>query len=152
MPGPDGRALEIQGGSLPYWSIDAETANYLEESADAIMEACKHLRSLDRTDRFQSVITAAIEVAHDDNQARWYASGYVHWEYLSHLDIAVLAMKRAKLESVKVAEENCVVVAGQWYILFRALDMAWMPALIVDDFTGKEVALLIQLLIATTAN
>ena len=36
--------------------------------------------------------------------------------------------------------------ADTWYILFRAGTSAWIPALVVDDFTAKEVSLLIQLL------
>jgi hypothetical protein len=106
VPGPDGHSLEVEGGSMPYWSIDEEIASYLEESADAIIEACRHLRSKDVAARFRSLITSIIDVAHDNDQPRWYASGYVHWEYLSRLDSAILAIKRAAIEPSRTDAER----------------------------------------------
>ena len=65
---------------------------------------------------------------------------------LSRLDLAILDMKRAKVDAAKVTEVDCGVESTQWNVLFCAPNMAWTLALIVDDFTTKESALLIQLL------
>ncbi|MCK4626281.1 MAG: hypothetical protein KAV00_13265 [Phycisphaerae bacterium] len=93
----DGKWVEVEGGSLPFWSLDEGGCSYLEGSSNAILNACKTVAGKDLSGRLRSLVNRIIAVTHDNDQPKWYSSLGVRWRYLSDLDEVILAIKKARV-------------------------------------------------------
>lgn len=104
--GANGKRVPVKGGSMPYWIIDEGGTAYLEQSSDAILEACGNLAAVDPSKRIQDIVRASIAVAREQNHPRWYTSVAVAWKYLATLDEVIARLKRAKAEVVMLPEHE----------------------------------------------
>ena len=105
----DGTFVEVEGGSRPMWLLDDISCIYLEQSADAILDACKAMTKVDTRRQYQALVKKARQTVHDEGQAKWYASVLVRWEYLSRLDRLITDIKAAEIDIddiVSVGEED----------------------------------------------
>ncbi len=91
----DGKQIEIEGGSLPYWSFDELACGYLEQSSDALLACCKLVISNDPAPQVRQLVQRVANVTHDSGQSKWYSSMLVRWGYLAQLDEVVLAIKKS---------------------------------------------------------
>jgi len=88
--------IEIEGGSLPYWKIDEIACLHLEESADAVLDACNRLVSVDPS---KCELARQVRlVTHDEGQQHWYSDRGVRWDYLARMDYCVRTLKDAEIE------------------------------------------------------
>lgn len=94
----DGAFVQVEGGSLPVWSLDDVACIHLEQSADAILDACKVMAKLGAVKRYQALIKRVRHIIHDEGQSKWYSSVLVQWEYLSRLDELITDIKAAELD------------------------------------------------------
>lgn len=94
----DGDYVEVEGSSLPTWSLDDLDCALMERSSDALMAACRRLARADAAGgRYASLLEQAGKAAHDRGQPRWYSSVLVRWEYLHELDTLIADIKAAEL-------------------------------------------------------
>ena len=94
---PDGTIVEIEGSSVPYWEIDEVACAHLEESADEVLEACRHLHTTDVNSVFASAIAQVSSVLRDKNCTKWYASKLVSWTYLPRLDETLESLRSMRV-------------------------------------------------------
>ena len=96
----DGKFIDIEGGSYPFWRLDEIACEYLEKTGDAILEACKQLLEIDTTEVCHALSEQAMNVIHDNDQPRWYSSVLVKWEYLLRSDEAIASLKKGQQEII----------------------------------------------------
>jgi hypothetical protein len=94
---PDGTIVEIEGSSVPYWNIDEVACAHLEESADEVLEACRHLHTTDMNSVFASAIAQVSSVLRDKDCTKWYASKLVSWTYLPRLDETLESLRSMRV-------------------------------------------------------
>lgn len=97
-PDESGRSVPVDGGTHPYWSIDEGSTSYLEESSDAILEACRSLAEEGRHEAVFALVKGASAVARPEHHDRWYANVVVKWSYLSALDSLISRIKAVRVE------------------------------------------------------
>jgi hypothetical protein len=91
----DDKWVDVEGGTLPRWSLEEELCPNLEESSQALLDACAAVSTCDRGHAFATLLQQVMAVAHDRGQPRWYASVVVRWAYLADLDHAIDAVRKA---------------------------------------------------------
>ncbi len=97
-PDADGRGVPVEGGTHPYWSIDDGATGYLEQSSDAILDACRALAETGRGGAALELVKDASAAARPEGHARWYTNVVVKWSYLSTLDSLVSRIKTVRVE------------------------------------------------------
>jgi len=97
-PDADGRGVPVEGGTLPYWLIDDGSTGYLEQSSDAILDACRALAETGRGGAALELVKDASSAARPEGHARWYTNIVVQWSYLSTLDSLVSRIKTVRVE------------------------------------------------------
>ncbi len=85
--------VEIEGGGLPVWQLGEGGDFHLNESADAVLAACRSLAEADTGRHLRPLIQEARALTHHEGQARWQCSNLVRWEYLTKLDELILSLK-----------------------------------------------------------
>ena len=70
----DGRAVGVEGGQHPCWTLDAIACRHLEESCDALLEACRILVEVDQTERYSGAVATVTSITHDRDASTWYPS------------------------------------------------------------------------------
>lgn len=93
----EGVKPDVDGASHPYWLLEEGGAGYLQESADTIYVAVRHVQRLDTGRQFDISVQRAIEVAYDRGNSRWYSPLITRWEYFFELDSAIASIKRDTL-------------------------------------------------------
>ncbi len=93
----DGKWVDVMGGTLPLWSLEGDTCLELEDSSQAVLDACADVSDADTEGTLCYLIQQAMAVAHDKDESRWYASVGVRWGYLSELDGAIDAIRKARV-------------------------------------------------------
>ena len=144
----DGSWVEVDGGSLPFWCLDECGCRYLEESSDALLDACKVLLRVDESRQFHGLARQVRNIAHDEGQSRWYSSVLVRWKYLAALDELISRLKAAPIDYLEIVSgstteirkrETDLVTAefGGWQ--FRTLSNGEVEAqnkALCDEYTG----------------
>jgi hypothetical protein len=97
-PDESGRSVPVDGGTYPYWSIDEGSTSYLEESSDAILEACRSLAEAGQHEVVFALVKDASAAARPEHHDRWYANVVVKWSYLSALDSLISRIKAVRVE------------------------------------------------------
>jgi len=97
-PDANGRSVPVDGGTHPYWSLDNGSPGYLEQSSDAILDACRALAETRPTGAALELVREASTVARPENHARWYTNVLVKWSYLATLDSLVSRIKTLRVE------------------------------------------------------
>lgn len=97
-PDESGRSVPVEGGTHPYWSLDEESTRYLEETSDAIQDACRSLAEVGKNEVIFSLVKDASAAARAEHHDRWYANVVVKWSYLSALDALVSRIKAIRVE------------------------------------------------------
>lgn len=97
-PDESGRSVPVDGGTYPYWSIDEGSTSYLEESSDAILEACRSLAEAGQHEAVFALVKDASAAARPEHHDRWYANVVVKWSYLSALDSLISRIKAVRVE------------------------------------------------------
>jgi hypothetical protein len=97
-PDENGRSVPVDGGTHPYWSIDEGSTGYLEESSDAILEACRSLAEAGQHEAVFALVRDASAAARPEHHDRWYANVVVKWSYLSALDSLISRIKAVRVE------------------------------------------------------
>lgn len=97
-PDESGRSVPVEGGTHPYWSIDEGSTSYLEESSDAILEACRSLAEAGQHEAVFALVKDASAAARPKHHDRWYANVVVKWSYLSALDSLISRIKAVRVE------------------------------------------------------
>jgi hypothetical protein len=97
-PDASGRSVPVEGGTLPYWSLDEESTRYLEETSDAIQDACCSLAEVGQIEAIFSLVKDASAAARAEHHDRWYANVIVKWSYLSALDSLISRIKALRVE------------------------------------------------------
>lgn len=97
-PDESGRSVPVEGGTHPYWSIDEGSTSYLEDSSDAILEACRSLAEVSKHEAVVALVKEASAVARPEHHDRWYANVVVKWSYLSALDSLISRIKAIRVE------------------------------------------------------
>lgn len=93
----DGTIVEIEGSSVPYWTIDEVACAHLEESADDLLEACRHLLTADTNASFALAVSKVSSVLRDRDCTKWYASKLVSWKYLQRVDEVLEFLKSLRI-------------------------------------------------------
>lgn len=109
----DGQYVDMEGASLPVWSLDEMDCSVMEQASNALLDACRALARLDSDKRFHRLLRRVRDVAYDEGQSRWYSSVLVKWNYLARLDEAISAIKVAELDFVTEAEAPTVPQVGR---------------------------------------
>ena len=89
----DGKVVEVEGSSLPYWEIDQHDCKLLENSSDIIINTCAAVSSSDTNDILRSLIEEIIYISYDNGQQGWFYWLYIQWEYLTELDKTIALIK-----------------------------------------------------------
>ena len=97
-PDQSGRSVPVEGGTHPYWSLDEESTRYLEETSDAIQDACRSLAEVGQNEAIFSLVKDASAAARAEHHDRWYANVIVKWSYLSALDSLISRIKALRVE------------------------------------------------------
>jgi hypothetical protein len=97
-PDASGCGVAVAGGTYPYWVLDDGSTRYLEESSDAILEACRALAETARGEAVLELVKEASAAARPESHARWYTNVVVKWSYLSTLDSLVSRVKAVRVE------------------------------------------------------
>jgi len=97
-PDEGGRSVPVDGGTYPYWSIDEGSTGYLEETSDAIQDACRSLAEVGQNEAIFSLVKDASAAARAEHHDRWYANVIVKWSYLSALDSLISRIKALRVE------------------------------------------------------
>jgi hypothetical protein len=97
-PDESGRNVPVDGGTYPYWSIDEGSTSYLEQSSDAILEACRSLAEAGQHEAVFALVKDASAAARPEHHDRWYANVVVKWSYLSALDSLISRIKAVRVE------------------------------------------------------
>ncbi len=97
-PDGDGRGVPVEGGTYPYWSLGEGSDLYLEETSDAILEACRDLAEVAQIEPVLKLLRDASAAARPEQHDRWYTNVVVSWSYLSSLDSLISRMKTARIE------------------------------------------------------
>lgn len=98
VPDEDGRGVPVEGGTYPYWSLGEGSDLYLEETSDAILEACRALAEVSRTAPVLKLVRDTIAAARPEQHDRWYTNVVVKWSYLSSLDSLISRIKAVRVE------------------------------------------------------
>jgi|GEM_PF-2910195 len=96
----DSGFVEVEGGSLPHWSLDSGACSIMESSSEMLLEACKRLVHADVSRRFNALIRLTRDLLHDGDQPRWYESFLVSWDYLSRLEVLIARIKSAEIDQL----------------------------------------------------
>lgn len=88
----------VAGSALPVWSIDEIGCGHLEDSSNAILDACKTVVRADVERRLHALVVRARDLVHDEGQSRWCSSMLVRWSYVSRLDDLIKAVKTAGID------------------------------------------------------
>ena len=103
MFGP-GKGCPGENGDYPRWRLEEWMVPQLEDSSDAVLQACKRLVAADPQGQCRGIAEQAVRVVHDEGQSRWQPCVLVRWEYLAGLDECIFA---AKLAQVFADEPSC---------------------------------------------
>ena len=95
----EGQWIEVEGGSQPFWTIEAHAVLDLKRTSDEILAACAQIAAADVRGEFNSLIDQAIGAARDKGQSTWSAGRRIRWEYLEELNSAVCAVKDAEIRA-----------------------------------------------------
>lgn len=98
VPDEDGRGVPVEGGTYPYWSLGEGSDLYLEETSDAILEACRALAEVARTAPVLKLVRDTSAAARPEQHDRWYTNVVVKWSYLSSLDSLISRIKAVRVE------------------------------------------------------
>mgnify|MGYP000990313317 CR=1 FL=1 len=98
-----GNPVAVAGATPPYWSLDDGSTSYLEQTSDAILEACRPLASHQGQEPLSSLLTDAIAAARPSSHSRWYTCVVVNWSYLTVLDDLIT---RIKVVRVRIAAKS----------------------------------------------
>lgn len=90
-----GTVVEVEGGSRPYWVLDEHACLYLEESADAILDACRRAMNGNSCRPHVRLLIEVKGVLRDEGMTKWYSANLVRWRYLMRLDETIHALKTA---------------------------------------------------------
>ncbi len=103
----DGRHVPLNGGTYPYWTIDDGATGCLEETSDAILDACCALAEAGSGSGALELVKNASAAARPESHARWYTNIVVKWPYLSMVDALVARIKRMRVElAIPASAEN----------------------------------------------
>ncbi len=102
----DGKRVDVEGRTLPFWSLEGGPCYELEDSSRAILDACAEVSDADTEGTFGPLVEQVMAVAHDRDQSRWYASVGVCWGYLSELDAVIDAIRRARIAGARADQEE----------------------------------------------
>jgi len=98
QPDEHGRGVPVEGGTPPYWSLDDGSTSYLEQSSDAILEACRALAQASDAGPALELVREASAIARAEGHPRWYTSVVVKWGYLADLDTLIARIKQIRVE------------------------------------------------------
>lgn len=98
QPDEHGRAVPIEGGTHPYWCLDEGSSGYLEQSSDAILDACRSLAEVGSESPLVGLVREATGLVRPDSHPRWYTSVVVKWSYLARLEALIARIKTVRVE------------------------------------------------------
>jgi hypothetical protein len=104
-----GRSVPVEGGTYPYWSLGEGSESYLEETSDAILEACRALAEIAHTAPVLKLVRDTVDVARPEDHDRWYINVVVSWPYLFKLDSLISRIKTARVNLAMSPRPNPVV-------------------------------------------
>jgi hypothetical protein len=93
-----GREVPVEGGTYPYWSLGEGGDLYLEDTSDAILEACRTLAAVARHAVVLKLVRDTSAAARPKLHVRWYTDFPVNWSYLSTLDSLISRIKSLRVE------------------------------------------------------
>jgi len=93
-----GTVVDVEGGSYPHWVLDEPACLYLEDSADAILDASRQAMRRYPGQPTSRLIRQVQSVLRDAGKTKWYSSNLVAWSYLMRLDETVHALKLADFD------------------------------------------------------
>jgi hypothetical protein len=106
--------VDVEGGTLPYWSLEEMLCHELEDSSQAILDTCAEVSSADTERGLTPLLKQVMAIAHDKGQSRWYGSVGVRWGYLSGLDAAIDAIRKARVTQREASNgDEELAAAGQ---------------------------------------
>lgn len=97
-PDENGRGIPVEGGTYPYWSLGEGSDLYLEETSDAILEACRDLAEVAHAEAVLALVRDASAASRPQHHSRWYVNVVVQWSYLSTLDGIISRIKAMRVE------------------------------------------------------
>lgn len=93
----NGRTIPVDGGSPPFWIINEDATEYLEQTSDAILEAALALGKHNVAAELQGIVENSVAISRPEYHLRWYPSTVIQWGYLLELDSLILRIKHARV-------------------------------------------------------
>ena len=92
----DQKCQELIESRGTWWQLDENACCHLDESATAVLEACRQVARLSACGSVAAILRTVRTALYDGDKTRW--ERFVRWEYLERLDAAIDELSRADLE------------------------------------------------------